>query len=205
MPTAMTVFDSAWPSSLDSDSREPWGHIDMTDPLPSESPPQPMFLAAPTRWSRLRQSSPAELVLFLQAVIVLPLSALALKRWGLSGVQERAVSTLRSSAGAVRLEQDALDTSRRLAWLVEAAARHGPWRANCLQRSVTLWWFLLRRGLKSDLRIGVRRQPESPSGSQLDFHAWIEFRGVVLNDAHDVQSRFATFDRPVAPRNVAWR
>jgi hypothetical protein len=89
---------------------------------------------------------------------------------------------------------------------VQVAAKRGLWPANCLQRSVVLWWFLARRGLASDLRIGVRRRPDAPSASRsMDFHAWVELDGVVLNDGPDVRERFATFDRAIAPPSAHWR
>lgn len=101
---------------------------------------------------------------------------------------------------------DAMEVSRRLAWIVEVVARRGPWPANCLQRSVVLWWFLRRRGISSEIRIGVRRRPATASGSQgLDFHAWVELDGVVLNDRSDIRGRFATFDRAIVPADVRWR
>jgi hypothetical protein len=39
----------------------------------------------------------------------------------------------------------------------------------------------------------------------LDFHAWVEHEGVVLNDVPDVRARFATFDRAIAPTSARWR
>jgi hypothetical protein len=69
-----------------------------------------------------------------------------------------------------------------------------------------LRWFLLRHGLAGDLRIGVRRRPGEPSGSRsLDFHAWVELDGVVLNDLPDVRERFVTFDRAIVPPTAHWR
>lgn len=71
---------------------------------------------------------------------------------------------------------------------------------------MVLWWLLHRRGVGSNLLIGVRRRPGSPSGSRtLDFHAWVEHDGVVLNDVADVRDRFATFSHPIAPREATWR
>jgi hypothetical protein len=88
--------------------------------------------------------------------------------------------------------------ARRAAWVVYAGSAYGPWPANCLQRSVVLWWFLRRRGLDGQLRIGVRRDPQL---QKLTFHAWVEYDDVVLNDAIDVRERYVVFDRPIAPRN----
>jgi hypothetical protein len=33
---------------------------------------------------------------------------------------------------------------------------------------------------------------------QLQAHAWVEYRGAVLNDRADVSQRFASFDRSIA-------
>ena len=99
----------------------------------------------------------------------------------------------------------ALDDARRLAWVIEVVARWGPWRANCLQRSVVLWWMLRRRGLAGELRIGVRRHPGGAPGSdELDFHAWVEHGLVALNEVSTIRQRFATFDRAIAPADANW-
>ena len=132
--------------------------------------------------------------------------ALALRRYGLRRVQSRLQRTFRIGA-STRSEATQLEVARRTAWVIDVAAKRGLWRANCLQRSVTLWWFLGRRGITSELRIGVRRRrSEDASGrSGLDFHAWVERDGTVLNDAPDIRERFATFDRAVAPPDATWR
>lgn len=148
---------------------------------------------APAKLAHLR---PGELVLLLEAPLLLPLAALALRRWGLRRVQ------LRLSRRPIRHrwrpvdDGEAHEAARRIAWVVQVTAAYGPWPANCLQRSIVLWWFLRRRGLEGDLRIGVRRDPERGG---LDFHAWIEHDGAVINDRRDVRERYATFDRAIVP------
>ena len=128
------------------------------------------------------------------APFVLPLTALALDRYGLRRVQTlvaRAPVRRRAPRGPLARRAQA----ERLAWIVQVSAAYGPWPANCLQRSVLLWAFLNWRGLRGDLRIGVRR---NASGG-LSFHAWLEYDGLVLNDRRDIRQRYATFDRPVVP------
>lgn len=145
----------------------------------------------------------ADVAAGLAALVLLPASALALRRFGLGRVQAALVRW--APHPVPRPAAQSLDEARRTAWVVEVAARRGPWPANCLQRSVVLWWFLARRGLAGDLRIGVRRRPGGPPGSDsLDFHAWVEHEGVVLNDVPHIRSRFATFDRAIAPRTATW-
>ena len=160
---------------------------------------------ARSRLGRIRRLDAGELLLGLQAPVLLPLFAFALDRWGLRRVQHRLVSLARRRT--VLLDGPAaLEGARRLSWVVETAARRGPWRANCLQRSLLLWWYLYRRGLSGDLRIGVRRRPDGvPGTATLDFHAWVEHAGVVLNDVDDIRERFATFDRAIAPVDARWR
>ena len=75
---------------------------------------------------------------------------------------------------------------RRIAWLVERAARHCPWPATCLRRSLLLWAFLLRSGVASELRLGFRNP-----GGKFEAHAWVEWNGLPLNDTPDVRSRYA--------------
>lgn len=150
---------------------------------------------APTRF---RELSAAEFLLLVQAPVALPLAALGLRRWGLKRVQ--AFLARRPSSREVAPDAAARQAEvDRLVWVVKVAAMYGPWRANCLQRSVVLWWFLRRRGHAGELRIGVRRDRETGA---LDFHAWMERDGVVLNDDPEVRSRYAVFDRVIAPRDA---
>jgi hypothetical protein len=158
-----------------------------------------------TRRDRLRHLRPSDPLIGLQALLLFPVVALALRRWGLRRVQAR-LARWSSRPAVPPAGVDATDEALRVAWVVEVAARRSPWRPNCLQRSVVLWWVLARRGLDGDLRIGVRRKPGSPSGSrELDFHAWVEHGEVVLNDSALVREGFATFDRAIAPPDARWR
>lgn len=77
---------------------------------------------------------------------------------------------------------------RRRARFVNLAARFPyPW-ALCLQRSVALRDWLARDSLFSQLRIGVRKCDGS-----LQAHAWVEYRGVVVNDHPSVTAQFVPF------------
>jgi len=71
---------------------------------------------------------------------------------------------------------------------VNIAARHTPFHATCLTRSLLLCWLLRGRGVASELRIGVR----SPQGV-LDAHAWVECDGTPVNDQPDIATQYATF------------
>lgn len=71
---------------------------------------------------------------------------------------------------------------------VNIGARLTPFPATCLTRSLLLGWLLQRRGVPSDLRIGVRLKEGT-----LDAHAWVECDGVPVNDRPNVASQFAPF------------
>ena len=146
-------------------------------------------------WSKLWRLSPAERLALAQAQALLPLTALALQVGGFRRCQAllaRLAPAPAAPAGGG--EAAALGRARAVARMVEAAARRGPFHATCLPRSLALWLLLRRRGIDGDLRIGVRKE-----AGRLQAHAWVEWRGVVLNDGGDVRTRFAAFDRAVLP------
>jgi len=96
------------------------------------------------------------------------------------------------------LDTDAqLALARDTAYAFAVAVKYGPWRPLCLLRSLALGWYLGRRGIPFELRIGVPggKSVISPTGS-LDFtaHAWVECHGVVLNDKEDVAREYSAFD-----------
>jgi hypothetical protein len=81
---------------------------------------------------------------------------------------------------------------RKLGALVNTAARHVPFPATCLTRSLLLIWLLNRRGVSSDLRIGVRL-----THGALEAHAWVECDGLPVNDRVEVIRQFEPFADPV--------
>jgi hypothetical protein len=142
----------------------------------------------------LRDLSPGEWILLTGALAALPAAALGLRLFGL----QRLLGWLDRPEGsrAFASMTDERLTAARLTRIVGAAARYGPWPANCLQRSLVLWWYLRSHGISGQLRIGVRRKIDGPG---LDFHAWVEHAGGVLNDSPLVRSTFVTFDRAIVP------
>ena len=60
---------------------------------------------------------------------------------------------------------------------------------SCLPRSLTLWALLLRRGLGTDLRVGFRK-----CGGKVEGHAWVEYKGIPLNEDQDIIRTYSAFD-----------
>lgn len=75
------------------------------------------------------------------------------------------------------------------ALVIRVNRRISPLEAGCLVESLTLWWGLRRRGVRAELRLGVR----TLAGS-LQSHAWVEYQGHPLNDAADIGQVFAPLD-----------
>lgn len=139
-----------------------------------------------SRWVRWRAFSPAQQRTLLLAAALLPGCWLALRLLGLARLQawiaNAAPHGLALSASEIR----------DLGQLVNTAARHSPFACTCLTRSLVLAWLLRRRGVDSELRIGVRF-----TGGALQAHAWVEHAGIPINDKPDVARDFAAFDRLV--------
>jgi hypothetical protein len=139
-------------------------------------------------WRALRGLSPPERGALLEALLLLPVTALSLRVFGFRRCQGW-LSRIHAT-GRARHDDPAVE-AQKLARLVDVAARRGPWPANCLERSLVLWRMMRRRGLEVELRIGVRREKAG-----LEAHAWVEQAGVVLNDRPDVDRHFAAFALP---------
>lgn len=149
-----------------------------------------------TRLEKLRALSWSERAILFKAALLLPLFWLGLRLFGLArfgGWLDR--SSAKSPSGAP------ITFAVTLGRLVNAAANHSPVRATCLTRSLLLRWMLRRRGIDSQLRIGVRLVQDA-----LEAHAWIEIAGHPINDAPGVARRFAPFAGPVSMRSFSsWR
>jgi hypothetical protein len=81
-----------------------------------------------------------------------------------------------------------------LARMEAAAARYLPFRTNCLEQSLVLWWLLRRHGLLADLKIGARKE-----SNHFEAHAWVLFEGRVIGDWSDEHLHFAPFEGSVTP------
>ena len=119
----------------------------------------------------------------LAAWLWLPLFWLGLRVLGLPRFQAWLLKTPAKSTRVLTLVD-----IRALGDAVNIAARHTPFPAACLTRSLLLGWLLRRRGVSSELRIGVRMIERT-----LDAHAWVECGGLPVNDRPDAVSQFASF------------
>ena len=146
-------------------------------------------------WNKFQRLTSRERWLLIQALMLLPITALLLRLVGFSRCQ----SVLCGLAPSVELPsgnqtEELIRRANVTARMVRAVSWHGLYRGNCLQQSLVLWWLLRRQGIGSDLRIGVRKE-----SGRLEAHAWVELMGITLNEPENIHHRFAAFDRPILP------
>lgn len=138
------------------------------------------------RLAQLKALSADEWQVLLFSLVLLPSIALALRlkgfKWTRTFLQKRIPQSSKPST-----DSD-LTTAQSVARMVSAAANHGPYRANCLKRSLATWWLLQRRGVAAELNIGVNKD-----AGELNAHAWVEYAGHALVEADDVTERFSSF------------
>lgn len=144
-------------------------------------------------WRKLQQLSRSELTLLVRALLLLPLMAVFVKLLGFRKVYSAIAPSQNKKYNSKQDKEKAYAIAR----MVRVASHHGIYQPNCLQKSLVLWWLLQDKGIKSNLRIGVRKQEGG-----LEAHAWVEHQGDVLNDRSDVSQHFAPFASAIEPAGV---
>ena len=147
-----------------------------------------------TDFAEFWRLAPSERGLFIRAMLLLAVTGLGLRLVSFRQIQG-VLGPVNSGVGKALSPVEAAAQAVQTARIVAAAARHGPYRANCLPTSLVLRHLLIRQGIQADLRVGVRR---ADCGG-LDAHAWVEHAGKPLIDRSDVHQRFAPFDQPIHP------
>ena len=68
--------------------------------------------------------------------------------------------------------------------LVEIASHNHLYKITCLRQALVLQWLLRRRGLETDLKIGVRKEDDL-----LAAHAWVEYKGTFIGQSQGQLAR----------------
>lgn len=148
---------------------------------------------------RFRALEPGARGLFLRAAALLPLISLSLRMRGFRATQ---ASLQKRIAARPSNRYDASSTATAelaalTARMVRSAAYRSLGTATCLEKSLVLWWLMARQGIASELRIGARK-----TGQLFEAHAWVEYRGVALNEPEEPHQHYAAFDEafPMQPK-----
>lgn len=133
-------------------------------------------------WFRQWQSlKPWEQRTLFRMAVLFPLIWLGLRLLGFKRMQRLAQPEI-SFARPPRLPRgyQADGYAQRCAELSAIAGRHGLYRANCLHQSLVLCRLLRGRGLKAQLRVGVK-----PRVQPFQAHAWVEMDCKILGQTLD--------------------
>jgi hypothetical protein len=151
---------------------------------------------------KLMQLSAWQWRVLLGSVFVLPLFYFRLRLAGFKKALDWAHSSGTARSGLS--QEDELALAKHTAYAVDVAAKYSFWAPNCLTRSLALGWFLGRRKIPFEIRIGVpgrkdnwgqsnNSDPNYPAPA-FTAHAWVESSGVVLNDKEDIADEFNPFE-----------
>ena len=133
---------------------------------------------------KLRSLTCLEWRLIVSSLIMLPVCAVRLRVQGFG--KTRAAFIEKSFPASSLSAAEQMQVARKAARAVDIAARFGPYRANCLKRSLVLTRCLHRMGIENQLRLGADLVE-----NELAAHAWVEHVGVVINDYKRVTKQFS--------------
>ena len=148
-----------------------------------------------TSLNKVRHLSRYERRLLFQSVLFLPVIHFAfflLGYYRLRAVMEKLVPLKLIERPAS--ETELLQQAREIARIVSIAAQHGLYKATCLRRSILVWWFLRGQGIQGSICFGVRMNDH-----KLEAHAWVEYKGLVVNDSLDVRERYRALNDVFPP------
>jgi len=149
--------------------------------------------SSPLMWERLRRFRELEAEargIFLRAGLMLPLISISLRMRGFGVTQ----GTLQKLFPPPKKETiDSRRYAELTARMVRTAVHHGVGHPSCLEESLAVWWLLGRRGIASQLRIGIKK--DSP---KFEAHAWVELGGAPLNEPETPHQHYAAFEGEIS-------
>lgn len=151
------------------------------------SPSTKKLSASP--WSRLTELRWCDWRDLLVALVLLPLIDVSLRLRGYQRTRTlcmRFAPTIDARPTAIATSTASIDQAQRTARMVSIAGRRSLWPTSCLRQALVLWLLLARRGVSTQIRIGV----EGGASSEFSAHAWVEGLGQVLIGGEHVRERY---------------
>ena len=136
---------------------------------------------------QLKALSFNEFLLLLKSSLLLPLISISLKSKGYKWTRSLLENHVPDHKYLNKSKIGSLEEAQKFARIVSIASRHGAYNATCLIQALLTWWLLARRGIQTDLLIGVNNQEAFKA------HAWVEYQGDVLIDRSDIRVDFSVF------------
>jgi hypothetical protein len=141
-----------------------------------------------SKWQRFKRLPAPERGALLRALILLPVTKLALRTIGFRRWKSVLSKFAYQKNPSTSLTPDSLKSARHFAHMVASASDEGIFHGKCLEQSMVLWWLLKRQQLPAELQLGGRR-----TNTGFEAHAWVEVEGNVINDHDTVGQDFAPF------------
>jgi len=138
---------------------------------------------------KLQKLSVTERKILLLSLLLLPVIALSLKLKGFNMTQAFLSKHIPAKRKCFLPENEELEIAQSTARMLSIAAHNGLYKASCLERSLATWWLLQRKGIHTELKIGVSKKAKNFAA-----HAWLEYPGNVLAERTDLKDCFSAFD-----------
>ena len=145
------------------------------------------------RIQQIKKLSLGEWRLLLFAMGLLPLVALSLRMRGFKRTQNSLRRFIPKESDLIEPTAAEMEKAKVISRMITVAAGHGAYRANCLKRSLVLWWLLARRGIKSEIVFGIPKE----ALKEFNAHAWVECNGINLSDSERSQQEFTAFQKSI--------
>lgn len=136
---------------------------------------------------RFAALEPVRRARLLTAMMAASFVRLSIRRRGYAGTRELLRRWTPDSPPALAPSREA-EIVELDAWAIRATGEQMS-GATCLVRSLTLWWLLARRGIRSEIQFGVQK-----AAADLEAHAWLEWNGRPVTDADDPRERFSRLE-----------
>ncbi len=107
-----------------------------------------------TRWNKLLSLTFSEVCFLVEAAATVVGFDLAFKLFS----SKTCLALFERKAASHRRQKGV--NPQRMAWFVKVADRYAPGKSSCLRQTAALAWLLRRRGIATNLRIGVAREEE---------------------------------------------
>jgi hypothetical protein len=146
-------------------------------------------------YQKYKQLKPTGRKMLLTVLFSLPLVHLNIHLFGLNNTQS-ILAVFRRRVP----KQPPADTRLRLMrarHIFRYTRLHGPFKGNCLSRSLLMQMLLQNQGICSQMIIGVRFDDQ-----QFKAHAWLERDGEPLNERSDVRQRFSVMESNRLPKET---
>jgi len=132
-----------------------------------------------------------QLRILLVAIFLLPLIVLNLKLYGFKQTKKIMSRFIPNGMDNITPNEQDLYYAKSVSRMVAIAGNHGVYWADCLNKSLLLWWFLARRGISTEIKFGIENEPVETFGA----HAWVEYGGVNICDSEETIKKFSEFPK----------